>query len=201
MTEKNIIEEMDGVIKDVVSPRTNVEGDKIALEILELGMKLETLIGEHYSHLARNVKNESGKSVFEYLAKEADEELRVLKAQHSALKEDRTWLATEEVKPAANVCPVVAPEKDVEKSGDVLPTDSDIEKGESDLEALGLAIEVKKRAIKFYCEASSRLNNDYGKKMFAHLIELEEKHLKELEVQYQWLQSTGFWYNPDMMTD
>ena len=72
---------------------------------------------------------------------------------------------------------------------------------ETDIEALRLAIEVKKRAIKFYCNAEVKVKDENAKKMFSHLISIEEKHLRELEVQYAWLDQAGFWYDPGMMTD
>jgi rubrerythrin len=190
----DIIKEMDSVIGDAIKK----EG--MPLEILQLAINIENMIGEQYSDLSRKVQNPSGKSIFEYLAKEAAEEAKVLQTQHDALKEGK-WLDDEDAKPLKNVCPAVKPDKDIKDSQDIAPSDSDIGRDESDLEALELAMEVKKRSIKFYCEASGKVKEEKAKKMFAHLIELEEKHLEELNVQYHWLKQTGFWYNPDMMTD
>ena len=194
---QTIIEEMDGIIGKAIASKP--KSDDLALEILDLAINIETLTQEHYYHLAKNVANPSGKSVFDYMGDEAGRELEILKTQHEALKEDKKWL-DREYKGVSLICPVIAPKRKADSADDVLPEDSDITRDETDLEALKLAIEVKKRLIKFYCEASSKVGSA-GKKMFSILIETEEKHLEELSVQLQWLEQTGFWYDPDMMMD
>jgi rubrerythrin len=194
--DKAILEDMDSIIQE--SAGKNAKSDRIAMEILELAIKLEKLTKSHYVRIAGKVVNPLGKSVFEYLAEETGNELKALETQRSALEKDKKWLAKEDVKPLRSVCPVVLPNE--AKSG-ILPKTSDVQSDESDLDALKLAIDVKKRLVLFYCKAGSKLKDSYGKRMFAELVEASERHLNELEVQFAWLDRTGFWYDPGMMTD
>lgn len=199
MGEKSIIEEMDSVIAKALGQVQRKQN--IALEILKLALKVEELTREHYSSLADKVPDKGGRAMFKYLADEEARHIQSLKVQEESLKKDRRWLLKERVGLVQATCPLVSPKKGVRGSEDILPEESEVRKNTTDLEALGLAIEVKKRAIRFYCTAASKIDDAQGKKMFAHLVEIEEKHLNELEVQYEWLEQSGFWYNPEMMTD
>ncbi len=198
-SEPTIIEEMDAIIAKTLehTPRS-----KHPLEILEMAIRVERLTKEHYLEMAKKVGNKTGNTLFKYLAIEGAKHMKELMVQEDALKRGNKWLAREKPVPMASVCPVVMPEKrDIRTIRDIVPEKSLFKRGMNDLEILKLAIEVKKRAIRFYCEASSKVSDAYGKKMFAHLIEMENKHLNELMVQYAWLDQAGFWYDTNMMTD
>jgi rubrerythrin len=151
--------------------------------------------------MAAKLANKSGKSTFEYLAEEEIEHLKTLKTQYEALEKDKNWILKEHVTPAKKLCPLVMPGKKAVKDVEDIIPDEKVSREESDLEALQLAMKIKRRTIIFYCAAEQKIRDPAGKKMFAHLIEMENKHLRELEVQYSWLDQAGFWYDAGMMTD
>jgi len=202
MEEVSIMEEMDGIIESVVEHPPDLESEELALRILKQAIDIEKLTKDHFEVLSKKVENDGGKTMFEYLSSEEAEHIKTLNIQYRSLKEDGKWLMREDVGPAERVCPLVAPEKkNIKDFEDIEPDDRRVSKDSTDLEALKLAIEVKKRALKFYCTAASKIDDGYGKKMFDRIIEMETKHLKELEVQYAWLDQAGFWYDPNMITD
>lgn len=197
--KEGIIEEMDGIIREALEHP--LEKEETALSILELAIRIESLTKMYYSYLAKKVANKAGKSTLEFLADEEVENLKTLKTQYQALKKDENWLLREHVEPAKSICPLVMPsEQGIKKAEDIIPKEK-VSREESDLEALRLAMEVKERTLRFYCAAASKVKDPAGKKMFSHLIEMESKHLKELEVQHAWLKQAGFWFDASMMTD
>jgi rubrerythrin len=197
--EITIIEEMDGIIQEALEhpgEKMNVSSD-----ILKLAIDIEQMTREHYSYLSQKVANSTGKTMFEYLVSEEDKQIEMLNVQAESLKKNGKWVLDEDLGEIESVCPLVNPEKDVKVSADVLPEDAEVSRDASDMDVLKLAIEVKKRCIKFYCTAEAKVTDELGKKMFAHLIKAQEGHLKELEVQYAWLDQAGFWYDHNMMSD
>jgi len=196
--EKTIIEEMDAVIREALEHKP--KGDS-ALGILAMALKIEELTKDYYLDLAKTVTDKTGNVMFRYLAIEETGHIKELTVQQEAIRKDSKWLL-KEIGLAKGACPIKLPEeREVKTIKEIVPKGLKICKDMTDLEALKLAIEVKKRAIKFYCTAASKIDDPNGRKMFAHLIDIENKHLNELEVQYAWLDQTGFWYDPSMMTD
>jgi hypothetical protein len=138
--------------------------------------------------------------MFSYLAIEEAGQIKELTILLDTLKKDRKLLKKEKV--SGGVCPVPLPgEKEIKKAKDLVPDNSKVGRDASDLEALKLAIEVKKRAIRFYCAAMEHVGNAEAKRLLAKVAAMENKHLNELMVQYAWLDQAGFWYDPSMMTD
>lgn len=200
-TQESLIDEMDRIIGEAIRA-PEIKGRDLALNILDLAIRIEGLTREHYSGIAKKVTDPRGRGMFRYLANEERKHIRVLKIQRKALKRDGKWLLKGKVKPRDGICPIVMPKKkDIKGAKDVLPEESEVRKGATDLDALRLAIEVKKRLVVFYCTAAAKTHAPYGKKMFSHLVELEDRHLNELEVQYAWLDQVGFWFDASMMTD
>jgi rubrerythrin len=197
--EPTVIEEMDSIIAKTLEHKPRSKSPR---EIIEMAIAVERLMKDYYLDMAGRVGNRTGNTMFKYLAIEEAGHLKELMVQEHALKHDRKWLMREKIAPMASICPVVMPEKrDIRTIKDIVPDKPLRRKDMPDLEILKLAIEAKKRAIRFYCEAASKVGDAYGKKMFAHLIEMENKHLNELMVQYAWLDQAGFWYDTRMMTD
>jgi len=203
--ESNLIEEMNDIIEEALrkeSPPPQADSKAITFHILNLAIRIEKLSGEHYSGMAKKVKDPRGKDMFKYLAKEESKHAKALKTEYEAIKQDNNWLMKEKVLPQERVCAVVDPKKKaVKASRDIMPEESHVTKSTTDLEALKLAMEVKKRAIKFYCAAGAKIQDPQGRKMFSRLVSIENRHLNELEVQYAWLDEAGFWYDHTMMTD
>jgi|GEM_PF-1895203 len=195
--EKKVIEEMDSIIHSALTHRKHRNS---AFEMLEMGIKMEKLAKEYYLELAKKVSDKTGNVMFKYLAIEEAGHIKELMNQLDAMKKSRDWIKREKV-PAAT-CPVAVPEeREIRTMRDIVPKDLRIPKNTNDLEALKMAIDIKKRMIRFYCAASESMVGADGKKMLAKLISAENRHLNDLMVQYAWLDQAGFWYDASMMTD
>ena len=198
-TEKSMFWETDAMLKSLENGLP--KGADPAIFVIDMAIKLEKSAKEHFLDLAKRASSKSAKAVFRYVANEEGEHLKALQAQEIALKKDKRWL-DKNIKPKAGKCPLAAPAKEEIKFIDnLVPKGQKFGKPPSDLEALGMAVEFKKKAMRFYCASAGTISDRSGKAMLQYLSELEARHLNELEVQYVWLDQAGFWYDPSMMTD
>jgi rubrerythrin len=194
---KSVTEEMDATIGRALEHKA---GKSSPTEILEMAIRIEKLTKQHYLGLAKKVRNRTGNVMFRYLAIDEANHMKELMVLLEVLKKDKKLLNRENI--PSSVCPAPLPsEREIKGLEDIMPDDAKVRGGSSDLEALRLAIEVKKRAIRFYCAAMEQIGNAAGKKLLAKLAAMENKHLNELMVQYAWLDQAGFWYDASMMTD
>jgi len=191
-----ILKELDKIILDAAKHKKTAKG--LEIEILKLALRLEELADLHYSTLAGKVSNKSARSVFTYLATDEKAQIKSLKVHLEAIKKGGKWLG-EFGNPKKGACPIIAPASVKRKVRNADATKISVDA--TDLDALKLAIEIKKRAVEFYCTASSKIADKEGKRLFAYLAGMEAGHLTELEVQSAWLEQAGFWWEPDMMMD
>jgi len=188
-----VLDKLLAVKKDEQAPRS----------ILRLAIALEEACKASFEASAKQVKDPKGRDMFRFLAKDEISHIRLLKTELRALERDPEWLEKERVAVPIESCMPVTPkrlEKDAKKAAKA------VQAGKGDapaggLDALKTAISAKEKALRFYCEASALMPGPAGKKMLAHLMDLEKRHLDELRVQYAWLDQAGFWYDASMMTD
>ena len=193
--QRDIGSEIDAILESL--GKKSRPGEDTSMPVLEAAIKVEEFAKNYYAALAGSMKDKAGKAVMESLAKEGLMHLKALDAQKSMLKKGGDWLYKERVAPVKAVCPAVP--GDVKSSKGIFARL--LKKKATDADALKLAMAIKMRTIKFYCAASWKIRDAGGKKMLAHLVDLEEKHLRGLEAQYAWLEQTGFWYDPGMASD
>lgn len=194
--QRDIGSEIDAILESL--GKKSKPGEDTSMLVIEAAMKVEELAKNYYATLAGSMKNKAGKAVMESLAGEELNHLRALDAQKAMLKKGEDWLFKERIAPVQAVCPAL-PSGQVKSGRGIFARI--LKKRATDADALKLAMMVKMRTIKFYCAASWRIRDAGGRKMLAHLVDLEEKHLRELEAQYGWLEQTGFWYDPEMASD
>ncbi len=192
--QRDIGGEIDEIVESL--GRKSKPGEDTSMLVLEAAIKVEELARGYYASLAKSVKGNAGKAVLDSLADEELRHLKALEAQKAMLKKGEDWLFKERVKPIEAVCPL-AP-GGAKSSRGIL---AKLLRRATDADILKLAMTVKMRTIKFYCAASWKVKDAGGRKMLAHLVDIEERHLRGLEAQYGWLEQTGFWYDPEMATD
>lgn len=144
---------------------------------------------DYYRKAADRTTNPDGKKVFQYLAEEEETHLETLKQHLASVGDERTWLSDEKT-------PNVTCGIRRKKPGGIIPKKTDTHA--DDLEALRQAIKIEKNCIKSYEDAVCKARETKTKKIFHYLIEAEKTHLKELEVQYAFLKSEGFWYDNEV---
>lgn len=164
--------------------------DKEVLKIIKLAVDLKKEEIDYYKKAAKKTKNPDGKKVFDYLAEEEEKHLEALKQHLASVERSDTWLLDEKLF-NKSICKI-----NRKKPEGIIP--DKIKADASDLDALKQAVEIEKKAIQSYTDAACKAKDKKAMKILHFLIESEESHLKELEIQYAFLKSEGFWYNNEV---
>ncbi|MDD5111308.1 MAG: ferritin family protein [Candidatus Altiarchaeota archaeon] len=163
--------------------------DSEVVKAIKLAVRTKKQELEYYRKAVGKTKNLSGRKVFSYLAEEEEGQLNALK-EHLAKAAGESWLPDEKSF-SKSACRLrrSRPKSVVPK--EVLPD-------ASDLDALRQAMEIEKKTIDTYTDAACAAGDKKAMKVFNYLIESEKEHMKELEIQYAFLKSEGFWYDNEL---
>jgi hypothetical protein len=160
---------------------------KAALTALEKAMEVERQGKVFYEEAAGQVKDEAGKAVFETLAKDEVEHIRLLQAEYDQIQAEQEWMALDEAK----VCEPQVPLRLFPKKKDVTLT---IPAGSTDADALKLAMAFEESGYKAYAKAKKETNDPNGKKVFDFLAKQENNHYVFLQKTLDYLSNQGAWY-------
>lgn len=173
------------------------KGGKDVEEILRTAIATEWEGFAFYNALSKRTKSREGREVFEKLAKDEVEHVRVLEQVSCAYKDGCVLMTYEdalesiecdepldEVEEEARTCKATAP---VFKRG--------VKRAESanDLEALKIGVESEQHAIEFYRAAGKGATTDEERELFRQLVEIEEGHEALLQAEYDYYSANGFY--------
>ena len=141
-----------------------------------------------YTDLAAEIEDERGRKLFQTLAKDEEEHLRILQVEYSQVDESGQWL-------------------DVEKARAERPPDSvlrlfplegaaglKLEPEAGDLAALELAMDFERRAYEMYDQAAKQTPDLTAQSVFKYLARWEDGHYTVLQEAYDYLANKGMWY-------
>jgi len=131
---------------------------KAALAALEKAMEVERQGRAFYAEAAGRMQDAAGKAVFQTLAKDEVEHIRLLQAEHDQISKDSEWMELDEAK----VCEPQSPLKLFPDSRDaklVIPAKA------KDVDALKLAMDFEERGYKAYKKAQKDTDDPNGKKV------------------------------------
>jgi rubrerythrin len=160
---------------------------KVALSALERAMEVERQGKAFYEEAAERVQDPMGKAVFQTLARDEIEHLRLLQAEYEAIESDQDWMELDEAK----VCVPQAPLKvypDQREAALVIPPDA------TDLDALKLAMDFEQKGYDAYSKSGAETDDPKGKEVFEFLAKQENEHYVFLQKTYDYLTSEGAWY-------
>jgi len=160
---------------------------KAALAALEKAMEVERQGKAFYEEAAKRMHDPAGKAVFQTLAKDEVEHIRLLQAEYDQIANDSKWMALDEAK----VCEPQTPLK-------LFPAQKDaalaIPRKAKDVDALKLAMDFEERGFKAYKKAQKDTDDPNGKKVYAFLAKQENNHYVFLQKTYDYLTNQGTWY-------
>jgi len=160
---------------------------QVALTALEKAMEIERQGEVFYQEAAEHVQDPMGKAVFQALARDEVEHLRLLQVQYEKISQDQEWLQLDEAK----VCEPGTPLKLFPNKRDaklVIPKDA------SDLDALKLAMDFEAKGYERYVKAGAETDDPRGKEVFKFLAEQENSHYAFLQKTHEYLTTEGAWY-------
>ena len=160
---------------------------EVALTALEKAMEIERQGRAFYLEAAERIRDPMGKAVFQTLAREEVEHVRLLQAEYETISSEQDWMELDE----ARVCEVQTPLKlfpDKRDTAYVIPADA------TDLEALELAMEFEEQGYDLYVKAGEETDDPKGKKVFEFLAKQENAHYAFLQKTHEYLNTEGAWY-------
>lgn len=143
-----------------------------------------------YKAAAELVSDDKGKNIFEHLASEELDHIKVISSIAESVKSGGGWLAYEDaVKRGLQA--------EGGKAAPVFPEENELidrlRTNESDLNAVAIGIEAEERAVEFYSGLLKRAETPEEKVVLTNILEMEKGHLKILRWESESLNQTGFW--------
>ncbi len=163
--------------------------DEKTLEPLRQGMINEIRGRKFYLEAARRSGDSAGVKMFESLARDETEHLKILQQQYRAVTQEGKWLSLADARAASEP----PPDLDLfpDDAEDLLPEDAD------DLKALELAMGFEKRGYDLYKAAAAAAEDLTAKAMYEFLVQEEGRHYELLQNTYHYLKDKGLWYFQD----
>ena len=124
-----------------------------------------------YHHAAGETKDAAAKAMFEMLAKDEDDHVRILQKQYKSLMEEGKIDLTD-----------VHPAEVDHGSHDVI-TDSfkkSIKRGQFEMAVISIGCDLENKAIAYYKENAAKTDDPDLKQLFTWLVEWEDGHLEQL---------------------
>ncbi|MGD9549084.1 MAG: ferritin family protein [Candidatus Krumholzibacteriia bacterium] len=124
-----------------------------------------------YSHAATTAEDPAAKAMFEMLAKDEDDHVRILMSQYRHLVEEGK-LNLDDVHPA---------EVD-HGSHDVINDQfkKSVQRGKFEMAVISIGCDLENKAIAYYKENAARTDDPDLKQLFTWLVEWEDGHLEQL---------------------
>ena len=160
---------------------------KAALAALDKAMEVERQGKVFYEEAARHVQDPAGKAVFETLARDEVEHIRLLQAQYEQVERAQEWLTLDEAMVCEPQTPLV-----------LFPRQKDaalaIPETATDVDALKLAMAFEEKGYRAYVAAENETDDPVGKKVLAFLARQENNHFVYLQKTLEYLNNEGAWY-------
>ena len=165
---------------------TAVKALKTAIEIEENGL-------DAFLKYARQTKDVTGKNMFIRLAMDENEHRRIIEKQLNNLMEGKPLEVVEIGKSEVEeVLPKIR-EKQQRTRG---------ESGLLEIDALNTALDLERKAAKFFRDQAELVDDAEVKTMFLRLAEWEDAHFDLIQAELDSIQGTGFWFGiPEFQMD
>lgn len=169
--------------------------------ILRRGMSLERDGYQFYMQAAERASDKRGTAMFQDLASQEEDHLRLLLAEYRALDEGRGWLPYEEamaqefdLDPADPDLPGEEPPEDM-----ALPvfTPEREPSLENDLAALEFGLETEEISREVYAKGAEETDDAHAQEAYEFLIDQEEKHYKLLQNTHRYLDENETWWDAE----
>lgn len=157
------------------------------LEVIREALDLEMSAKRFYEHAASVTENEHGQMMFQRLAREEDDHMDAVGAIFESITGSDEWkeIARQEMQRAAP-SPIVERLKAAvaERGG---------EERADDAEALRMAMDLERRAIRFFEELARKSRDPKIHELASKVADEEKFHYDMLQIQHDSVINTGFW--------
>jgi rubrerythrin len=165
----------------------------IAAKALKTAIEIEDNGLLNFLKFARQTKDTTGKNMFIRLAMDEHEHRRIIEKQLTNLMEGKPLIKIE------------IPKSEIEQVAPTIRDKQQKTRGESgllEIDALNTALDLERKAAKFFREQASLVNNPEAKALFIRLAEWEDAHFDIIQAELDSIQGTGFWFGiPEFQMD
>lgn len=158
-----------------------------ALDILQQAAENEINTHRFYLDAAGRTDDPRGQEMYRFLADEETLHLRIVQRQIDALTEGQGWIASSEVQPG--------PFEDLQTLFRV-PREKlrqRIRPGDSDLDALIVALEMEDASFRVYSQALKETGDPAGRQILGYLARAEQNHFNLVMQNYESLLHRQHW--------
>ncbi len=164
------------------------EDTSVALSVLREAARNELDGKGMYQQAAERTKDELGKAMFRSFAEEEEQHLHVLQVQYAELNESGEWVDIDAARKEPRDPKLALFPQEEASVKEIIPA------GASDLEALQIAIDFERRAVRMYEQAASQTDNPTAEAFYRELAEWEGTHYEILDNSYDYLANKGEWF-------
>ncbi|MBD3261857.1 MAG: hypothetical protein GF334_09370 [Candidatus Altiarchaeales archaeon] len=143
-------------------------------DVLDQARNIEREGIAFYGRQAQETENQYAKLFFERMVQEEEDHLKLLESSAEALKKDVEMDFELGELPQVNVFP-----QEARKIGDTY------------LEALQAALELEKRSMTAYADASEKTSNPQIKRVYDYLVEFEGIHMERIQSEIDFIENTA----------
>lgn len=153
------------------------------VEAVKAAVMVEIKGQQLYSHAASQTEDPSAKAMFEALAHDEDDHVRILQAQYRSLMEDGKIDLS-----------VVQPAEVDHGAGSVIDDAfrKSLKRGKFEMAVVGIGCDLEKKAIAYYKEQAAQAEDPDLKQLFTWLHEWETGHLEQL-LELETMLQDEFW--------
>jgi len=169
------------------------ESSTLLRTILSDAINLEKNGLSSYLKLARRTNNITGKNMFIQLAIDEFDHQRILEKLYAELAHQNDWPVVEMPESEFETFVPELTEKQVKIRG---------ASGIAELEALTIASAFEQKAMNYYLEKASIVDNEKGKRFLLRLADMEKAHHTIIQAELDYITQTGFWFDiPEFRMD
>lgn len=165
----------------------------IAVKALKTAIEIEDNGLLNFLKFARQTKDTTGKNMFIRLALDEHEHRRIIEKQLNNLMEGKPLIKIE------------IPKSEIEQVAPTIREKQQKTRGESgllEIDALNTALDLERKAAKFFREQANLVDDPEAKGMFIRLAEWEDAHFDIIQAELDSIQGTGFWFGiPEFQMD
>jgi rubrerythrin len=165
----------------------------IAVKALRAAIEIEDNGLLTFLKFARQTKDATGKNMFIRLAMDEHEHRLIIEKQLNNLLEG---------KPLINI---EIPKSEIEEIAPKIREKQQRTRGESgllEIDALNTALDLERKAAKFFRDQAKLISDSEAKALFIRLAEWEDAHFDIIQAELDSIQGTGFWFGiPEFQMD
>ena len=160
----------------------------VALSVLREAVRNELDGKDMYLQAAERTQDELGKSMFRSFASEEDQHVHILQVQYAEVNGSGEWIDIEAARKEPRDPKLILFPREERDVKEFVP------QGMSDLDALKLAMDFEKQAVRMYEQAADDTDDPVAQDFYHELAEWEGTHYRILDNSHDYLANKGEWY-------